>query len=695
MTTFWKNKKIIAYIALAHHTRFISPVIKNLVAQGAHAHYVVGQAERSQEITAIKLKLDYSHVFDYVSDQDKEDIEKNYVRLKHSFALNLKNNFLFGSSPTTVIDKTIYSSALEYIGFRNLLKKEKPDICFALHELNRWGKMFSFWAKKLDIPTITFQEGLYYGLDFGYTGHVQYSTLNLVWGNRIKKKLTDFEAPADKVIPVGNTHLAREIETQKKNSIRSKKRKQYNCEDAFAILLLFSGNIPDPEQLYPLFQVVSENPDIKLFIKFHPISKIDQVQKWVSSIPDKYNVKDTVFHEEEKVYDLMSLCDLCALVEPSTTGIEALAFGKPLVHLDIKMKQKDLPYSFTRFEVAAKMTPEQLGKALSQGDRLIFQPGKEKIESFFKEEIYDTGNAVTRVSHIAEKVVAANQEKKKNQIHAIAAPDKNWSIILLLRDDPDTMLKQLETIAVNSEDQGTFEVILIEPEDISKASSDILDTLEGNVTRLILDHGTALPGIMNRAAEKAAGQNLIFLRDCLLPMPGWLNQLEQASKKYGDNHIFGARILDSRGSLLHAGVVLDKNNAPVSAYKHLSPEFSPAMKERPFKMIDYFLSIDRNLFYEIGGFSEKSGQFSFMDLCLKASCNSESTMCIYLPKLCMISSVEDNGYFNADDSVYFFSRWHGTLWEDQARVYLSDNVSPEDIDAAKMAQSMAASNLTD
>jgi hypothetical protein len=50
MDNFWKNKKIIAYIALAHHTRFIIPVMEKLASNGARIRYIVGQAERSQEI---------------------------------------------------------------------------------------------------------------------------------------------------------------------------------------------------------------------------------------------------------------------------------------------------------------------------------------------------------------------------------------------------------------------------------------------------------------------------------------------------------------------------------------------------------------------------------------------------------------------------------------------------------------------
>ena len=159
MDNFWKNKKVIAYIALVHHTRFITPVMEELVSQGAQIRYVVGQAERSQEITAIELGLDYAHIYDFISDEDHEDIRQNYQLLRQTFAVSLKTDCMLGMLPLTVTDKILYSTAAEYIGVRNILKQDKPDLCFALHELNRWGKMFAFWAKKENIPFITLQEG--------------------------------------------------------------------------------------------------------------------------------------------------------------------------------------------------------------------------------------------------------------------------------------------------------------------------------------------------------------------------------------------------------------------------------------------------------------------------------------------------------------------------------------------------------
>ena len=94
MSSFWQGKKIVAYIALKHHTRFIIPIIEDLEGKGADVMYVIGQGERSQEITAIDMGLKYAHVFDYVDDSDMDDVLKNYRIQQDSIGAALKRDFV-------------------------------------------------------------------------------------------------------------------------------------------------------------------------------------------------------------------------------------------------------------------------------------------------------------------------------------------------------------------------------------------------------------------------------------------------------------------------------------------------------------------------------------------------------------------------------------------------------------------------
>ena len=693
MTDFWKNKKVLVYIALTHHTRFLSPVMEKIAAQGAKVKYIIGQAERSQEMTAINMGLNYNHVYDYISDNDSEDVQKNYLSLKGIFSHNLKQNFLFGTSPVTVVDKTIYATAVEYIGFRNCFKAEKPDICFALHELNRWGKMFSFWSKKMNIPVITFQEGMYFGVHFGRTGHIQNSTLCLVWGEGVKTKLTHYEAPGDRIIPVGNTHLSNEIEHQKKNQIRKKKKKQYNCTNALTIFLIFSSKIPLIEDLSPLFEALSHTPNARLFIKFHPITPHNQFDTWISAIPGSQKSQIRTFHHDENIYDLISLSDVCVLAQPSTTGLEALAFGKPLVLLDLKTIKK-APSSFTEFKVAIEMTPGEFGKAICKNTDFSKLIEQEDLNNYFNHELSRTTDAVGAVTKISQKVITANRLPTLKPIQTQTKEDKDWSIILFLSHNPGETLSQLEAIAMNSEGSGTFEVILIEPPDLSEDSLKILDSLKGNVKRVVAPTEFSVPGMMNEASKMAAGTNLLFLEKHLLPLPKWLYHLKKGIKKYGNTKILGARIIDKTNSLLHAGIVLDRNHSPVSTYKYLACDFPSAMKARPFKLLDYFICINKKVFHDMGGFWQAAGKFMFMDICLRADSHGKNRKSsIYLPDVCLRSLHETESMFDPEASICFFSKWHGKLWENQEALYAEDNITKQEIITAQISQSMETADF--
>jgi len=272
MTSSLKNKKIAAYIALEHHVRFIIPVMEKLKSLGVKQIYIVGQAERSQEITAIENNLNYVHVFDYLKESDQDDVLENYRFLRDGFAKGVHKDIAIGSSSMlTVLDKNLYAAAKEYVGFRNFFKKEKPDLCFALHEVNRWGKMLAFWAKKNNIPFLSMQEGLPMAKDFCYIGHIQYAAFNMVWGERTRKKFIGYESPPDRVIPVGNTHIAQEIEMLKKNNTREKMLKRFKCHGKKVILLLFSSMPSEIKDLFPILSYLGPNNNFKLIIKFHTL----------------------------------------------------------------------------------------------------------------------------------------------------------------------------------------------------------------------------------------------------------------------------------------------------------------------------------------------------------------------------------------------------------------------------------------
>ncbi|WP_321494905.1 hypothetical protein [uncultured Desulfobacter sp.] len=687
MDRFWKNKKIIAFVALTHHTRFIVPVMEKLSALGADTRYVVAQAERSQEITAVECGLNYVHIFDYLSLEDNKDIHDNYLRARRVFSQALCSDPALATQVVTVTDKTLYATAQEYIGFKNMIRVEKPDICLALHELNRWGKTLAFWAKKFNVPFISLQEGLGYNQDFGYTGHVQYSTLSLVWGERIKKKFSDYEAPVERIIPVGNTHISREKEYQEKNNIRGKMRETLRLKGKTVPLLIFTSHPPELNKIECLLETVAKQSHLKMIIKFHPACKYPVYEAWTGAIPKSWHKSLIFVHGSYSVYDLMSASDLCVLAAPSTTGIEAIALGVPLVQL-AGLTRIDSHYSFSRQGVALEMNPAQLARALA--DKMDFK-GKictESIDLFFKNELTQTTGATERIIEIMGEIIKANAPEPITPLPRGLAPSYEWSLIIPVpADSSNEFLFQLEHVTRHSEGQGRYEVILIEPETISPEINTVLASLSGDVIRLKTDPGQNTWACINdKAPGVMTGKKIAVLTELACPLANWLAELNRAFSTHGPDKIFGGKVINSHGSIVHAGMVLNANNAPVSAYLHLGADFAPANREQSFPMVDHMVCLSADLFLKLGGFSPRAGIYALMDLCLKARCRTNNnTACIFLPGLKILKNYSNQSP-PAKDAIFFFARWHAILWDNEDSLYQSQGISHQQLDAVRMAR---------
>ncbi|WDP89718.1 MAG: hypothetical protein HUN04_08325 [Desulfobacter sp.] len=690
MDKFWTDKKIVAYIALPHHTRFIIPVMERLAALGAKTKYIVGQAERSQEMTAINLGLPYSHVFDYINPEDRKEISDNYTRLAATFSGSLKQEFLLGTLPVTVADKTLMATAMEYVGFKNIIEQEKPDICFALHELNRWGKLFAFWAKKANIPFIALQEGLSYDLDFGYSGHAQYATLNLVWGQRVKKKMTGFEAPGSKMIVTGNTHLAREIQRQKEEGRREKIRRAYKAQKDFLCLLILSAVLPPPEQFAPLVKAVEKAKGLKLFVKFHPACKRHEMDGWIDCLLQGKSPHIRFIHEEENTYDLISAADVVVLGQKSTTGLEALSLGKPLVKLDTAYDPKG-PYSFVDQGVAAKMSAKELARHLEKGIDFNDLTDRNKVAAYLENELADTSTAIERVCRVFETAIRANRTRETPITIPALEKTKDWTFVVEVPENrEDIFLAQLEAIAVNSEKGPSYETFFLVPEKISQSVRRVLDSLEGDMTK-IPAAGKSPEQIrhLNKVLEGAKGKKLAFLDRGMAPLSGWLARLEEAAARYGKDWIFGTRIADNKGKIAHTGMVVDRNNTPVPAYRHLDIDFEHGKKERPFQMVDYFMAVDKEIFFRTGGFSPGAGPYIIPDFCLKfRDICGRPDPAVYLPGVKMIYLEAPCEKTDPEAAIYFYSKWHGALWESRSGLWEADGVSEKDLAHAGISAAM-------
>lgn len=697
MDKFWTGKKVTAYIALKHHTRFIIPIMNTLKMHGAQINYLVAQAERSQEITAIETGLQYNHIFDFLTDDDTELCRDIYLDMRDTFGPTLLKDIAYSLQVPTVIDKTLYTTAQEYVAFKKYFQVYKPDLCLALHEVNRWGKMFAYHAKCSGVPMITLQEGLLTtasaNLNYQMTGHVQYSTLCFVWGEGSRQKLAGFEAPADRIIPTGNTHLSNEIKKLNRKKVREKIRKRFCNDDKFVVLLLYSATITKADEFIAFFEIFKHRKNIELFIKFHPATSRVHIDNWLATVPDEILSPIKFIHGEEDTYDLIAMSDLCVIPEGSTTGLEALAIGKPLILLDLTtpiIYKTDI----VEKKAALSYTPKALAKALIEEKNFDHLFEDRNVEKYIQHEVFKAEDCIDYTVEILKQVISANSYPNPEPIKSRAKDEMEWSIILPVSENPDIFLAQLEAIATKSKNEN-FEVILLKRDKTDPLIDTIIESLEGDFHIIPRPDKECTAAGMNKAAAVAKGKNLIFLEEGVCPVAKWMDYLNKGFETWGEKKIFGAKLFNQYNNIIHAGMIIDINNQPVSAYQHLDHKFPHVCRSRPFQIINHFVCINRRFFLLNGGFESKSGTYLFMDLCLRISqIIQDPEPVIYLHDVELISHHKKSDEVKYDGAIFFYSKWHHLLLESESKLLKSDGVSTLQIEAARMTRAMETANST-
>jgi GT2 family glycosyltransferase len=360
--------------------------------------------------------------------------------------------------------------------------------------------------------------------------------------------------------------------------------------------------------------------------------------------------------------------------------------------VQLKLARPDqYPYDFVENRVAHQLTPIELIQQLKSMTDFSTFVNPDAVEQFIRDELTDTANAIDRIVTLMQHTIQSNQETCLSEFiyaHDTSTEDMTWSIILPVPDNPDLFLVTLEAISSNCDGYGRFEVILVRPQTVPAGIQTILNSLEGDIKIVTVEDHTGLAQQLNQGAAESQGAYLLFLDTQIAPDKDWMESLSHETQTSTSPKIFGARVVNRHGNIVHAGMVLDSNNSPVSAYLHLDAGFPHANKKRCFQMVDYFAGLHRDVFQTLDGFNPKTGQYLFLDLCLRG--NQQGIHSLYLPKvhLVQLENTMNKKKSDPDAALYFYSRWHGSLWENEQQLYESDGVSQLQLDAARMTRAM-------
>jgi GT2 family glycosyltransferase len=677
--SIFSGKKVLCFIALPHHNRFLVPIMDALKREGMEVVYFTVPAEGAFEITLNQANMPYRHMLDYATAETKERTAGAYRELAGVLQKKILSNRVLQSVPLVIEDKVVRAAVESFYCLESMLQTEKPDLLFALHELNPWGKILGYLSHVYAIPYFTLQEGLYYGDLHYYRFHTDYSTACIVWGEECREILMKAGCGADKIFPLGNTHIWEAKRSFTDPAAIAATRAALGIENGKKVLLfLMSHSNYRPFDAQPFARWMKNRGDVTAVFKWHPVTRkeiIDGALEKMRGNPSIISVSDF------DTYALIGASDVCITVGNSTTGLETLAFGKPLM----EVRLPDQAYSFVEQGVAEPVVDfadmgGKFERILANG---LDRERAANIEKYLEHNFaHRDERTCARIVNLVGEALGAKREEERSPLRPTDEVRFPCSIVLPVDDSPlETLLATLEGIAAHTPAE-LFEVLIVNCAALPE-SRELVSSLSGDVKVIEGEAGWSYAQACNRAAVEARGRGLLFLKAGVFPAAGWLEALLQAAEENPDAGVVGGQVLTKNGLLWHVGFAFDVNQSPFSVYRMLPPEFSGASKEREFKAVQFPFLVSRELFCRLGGFNAALyNRFEDVDFCLRV--RQADRRVLYTPKSKLVRhgpSWEAPADQEQTNRIRFYSTWSGSLWQDDGRYLEQDGLSHDGLSA--------------
>ncbi len=673
------GKKALCFIALPHHNRFLVPIMEALAEEGMEVGYFTAAAEGAFEITLNQANLPYRHALDYASAETKDRVDAAMKELRPLLQEKLLSSRAIQSTPAVIQDKTIRSAVESFYSLNRMLEVERPDLLFALHEINPWGKILGYLSHVHRIPYFTLQEGLYYADIHYYRFHTDYSTACVVWGQECREVLLKAGCSDDKIYPLGNTHIWDAKKQFMDLAVIQHTRDTLGIpQEKKVILFLMAHHYYRPFEAQTFLRWMKDRGDVVAVFKWHPATGkeiVDRALEKFSNNPLLVSVHDF------DTYALIGASDICVTVGNSTTGLETLAFGKPLM----EVRLPDHSYSYTVRGVAEQAFgfDDIGGKIDSILSRGVAPETAAKVKRYLAHNFaYHDGSTMERIVRVVKASLEARQVKPRTPLKSPAKTHVPCSIVLPIDDvSPEALLATLRAIC-NSSSPELYEVVIVDC-GVGEETKSILASLGGDLTIIAGERTWSYSTACNEAVKEASGKYLVFLKPGLVPEVGWLEGWIEVSENEDDIGVVGGQVLNRNGLLWHVGVAFDVNQSPFSIYRFLPREFSGASTQREFKAVEFPFMISRELFCRFGGLNPAlQNRFEDVDLCLAVK--QAGLRVLYTPRSkCthQVASWRPKAEHDISNRIHFYSKWTGSLWQDDQDYLRQDGLSHDGLAA--------------
>jgi hypothetical protein len=667
-----KGKKAFCFLALKHHSRFLLPITRALETRGMEILYLTAPAEMPFELTLQEEGLPYRHTQDYSNQEVGDKINIAYRNIRSVWKEKVLQSSVLNHFTLPIQDKILRMHVDNFYLFRRMFEVEKPDLVLALHELNSWGKMLGYLSHEFCVPMITLQEGLYYAPAAVYRFHTEYSSACLVWGEATREVLVRSGGSSDKIFVVGNSHLQSVVKRENDGDALTKTKEALAIGSGQKVVTLLMGGLGYDKGFTfaaELLDWVRAHPELVLVCKWHPVTNKLAIERIGQELSAVANVR---MLQGFDTYQLLAASDVCIVFGNSTTGLEALAFGKPLIEVQLP----GLEYSFARHGVAEAVSslaeiPQAVDETLMG---IVPEHRRRRVEEYLRDNLYLLDEQVVhRCMSVVERLLSVREAKEPERIISVAEEREGFLCsIIIPQSSTNGVAESLLGVVENTAADLSYECLIassLAPEERGELVNELVGDLQ------VLPSDTpGLSHLYNLAAARAKGRYLCFLTPGWVPQKGWLEAFVKEMERDPRVGIVGGLALQCDGLIAHAGIAFDANLSPVSLYRLLPATFLGANRRRNMRSVTGCLFVRRQAFLAAGGFDETfQGHWSELDFCLQAG--ARGWKILYTPESLFISL--STAKAGDDDRLSFFGKWVGHLWPDQDSYWAEDRLDPE------------------
>jgi len=665
-----KGKKGLFYVGQPHHMRLWKPIFERLVKIGMEIVYVTSTVYFPFELTALNEGVVPIYLEDLANEEDLKKADDYYSFLVRKLSRIHIDNKVFNLLSPETVSQTLKHVLREFILFEKLLKREQPDIIFALHEVNRWGKILGYLSFKMGIPFVTLQEGAYYGYGFSLSYHTEYSLTNFVWGQQTVEILKKVGNAPEKAWIVGDTHLDHAIPSylKRSNYHRKKVYEELNLDRNKPLVMAIHGvgSYDLQKQLEKLKNSLADSYNV--VVKLHPnLSRhsFDELKK-------KLENNEFKLLQLYDSYSLLAAADVCITFGKSTLTFEAFAFDKPVVEVDyadgkeLFFAQWDISF-VSPIEFVKKTVERILSKGVPEEKKKKQEEWKKYV--FYSIDCKATERVVNGIGFILKEKDFYRKWKPK-KIRFKVPEEKRLSVNIVVLGNVNLLSLTLEKY-IDLLDVKNDEINLIFPEPLEELYNEFEKQLKGRgFVNLYLAKGIKLnlSAHFNYSLEIGKGSYFLFQKEGIIPL-----SLPDFKNLEWKDHLFGGYIIKKDGILKHAGIAFEHNNVVYRLYEDISIEKIP-VKERKTRAIDYLLMGNRKTLQDVGSFDDRlHDYYSIIDFSLSAFYSGKIIK--VLPEL-IFGLVEEKSFsfLTPEEHIRFYTKWRGKTEYDLSKHTEEDGV---------------------